>query len=68
MHKHLAILCMEYHQTFSVKVRFKFYMDNLSLMSFKSFAFFFFFPGTWIVTHMFALHRNPHVWVDPEVI
>lgn len=23
--------------------------------------------GTWVRTHMFALHRNPHVWKDPEV-
>ncbi|XP_073248021.1 cytochrome P450 4F4-like [Porites lutea] len=22
--------------------------------------------GTWVRTHMFALHRNPHVWKDPE--
>lgn len=22
--------------------------------------------GTWVATHIFALHRNPHVWSDPE--
>lgn len=22
--------------------------------------------GTWVTTHIFALHRNPHVWADPE--
>ncbi|PFX16164.1 Leukotriene-B4 omega-hydroxylase 3 [Stylophora pistillata] len=23
--------------------------------------------GTWVTTHIFALHRNPHVWADPEL-
>ena len=38
------------------------------LLAFFCFCLFFFFPGTWVATHIFALHRNPHVWSDPEVV
>ena len=61
----IVVFWVFYRKILCIKLR----INNFFYLVVQTLECFFFFSilGSWVITNIYALHRNPHVWKDPEV-